>query len=302
MRPSLIARPSRWRVVRRLLTFAVACLLLAFTVVLPLVLALQIMHPVRFPVGDVTPADFGLAYEDVALQTADGLSLRGWSLPSQNGAAVILIHAYNGNRTGVLRHAALLARHGYGVLAYDTRTQGESEGDLYAYGWDATRDVDAALAELTREARVDPRRIGLLGLSAGAAIALRAAAENEHIVAVVAEGAGCPTFQDWLIDPGAPGLIAAPTMWMMYQIIEAASGVPQPEPLHEGIVGIGPRPVLLIAAGEDRGFNQAYYAAAGESAVLWDRAEPGHIDAFDVHPEDYEARVIRFLDEALLVP
>ena len=90
------------------------------------------MHPPRFPIGEVSPADLGLDYIDVTLSTEDSLTLRGWYIPSTNQAAVILVHAFSGNRTGTIYHAALLAKHGYGVLLYDTRTQGESEGDLGA--------------------------------------------------------------------------------------------------------------------------------------------------------------------------
>src|SRR5512136_1761328 len=80
-------------------------------------------QPARASLGGVTPRDRGLAYEDVTLTTADGLSLKGWYLPSRtdahNRAAVILLHGYGGNRLEVLERAALLAQHGYGVLMYD---------------------------------------------------------------------------------------------------------------------------------------------------------------------------------------
>jgi uncharacterized protein len=35
--------------------------------------------------GSTTPADLGLAYEDVAFATPDGVELSGWYLPSTNG-------------------------------------------------------------------------------------------------------------------------------------------------------------------------------------------------------------------------
>ena len=133
------------------------------------------MHPPRFPVGPVSPADLDLDYMDVTLSTEDNLTLHGWYIPSTNRAAVILVHAFNGNRTGTIFHAALLANHGYGVLLYDTRSQGESEGDLYALGWEDYLDVFAALDYLQQRPEVDAERIGVLGLSAGAKAALQEA-------------------------------------------------------------------------------------------------------------------------------
>jgi uncharacterized protein len=48
-------------------------------------------------------------------------------VPSRNRAAVIALHGIGSDRLGVERHARMLARHGYGVLALDLRGHGESE-------------------------------------------------------------------------------------------------------------------------------------------------------------------------------
>jgi hypothetical protein len=40
----------------------------------------------------------------------------------------------------------MLARHGYGVLVYDARGRGESDGTENNYGWDWDKDVAGALA------------------------------------------------------------------------------------------------------------------------------------------------------------
>ena len=70
---------------------------------------------------------------------------------SKNGAAVVLVHGGGGDRTGPLAHAALLRRNGYGVLVYDSRGRGESEGTPNAWGWGWEKDVDGALAFLARD-------------------------------------------------------------------------------------------------------------------------------------------------------
>ncbi len=121
-----------WRYYRNVLVFGILTLSVALYFTIYLYEANFRMHPGRFSLGPVSPADLGLDYTNVTLSTSDGLTLHGWYVPSTNGAAVILVHAFNGNRTGTLYHAALLANHGYGVLLYDTRSQGESEGGIYA--------------------------------------------------------------------------------------------------------------------------------------------------------------------------
>jgi pimeloyl-ACP methyl ester carboxylesterase len=258
------------------------------------------MHPGRVPIGSVSPADLALDYTDVTLTTRDGVRLQGWYVPSTNGAAVILVHAFNGNRTGTIYHAALLAEHGYGVLMYDTRSQGESEGGLYAWGWDAHWDVIAALDYLQHRPEVATDRIGVLGLSAGAAIAMRAAAETDGLAAVVAEGSGWPTIEDWFATAEPEDAVWVPGTWVMYKYVEAVTGIRNPIPIVQAVSNIAPAPLFLIAAGEDRAFAQACFDAAIEPKTYWNRDEPGHTDALFAHPDEYEQRVVGFFDRALL--
>ena len=89
-----------------------------------------------------------MAHENVSFRTSDGLTLSGWYVPSRNGAAIVIVHGGGGDRDGDRRHAATLAHAGYGVLLYDARGRGESQGDPDAYGWTWGRDVDTAIAWL----------------------------------------------------------------------------------------------------------------------------------------------------------
>ena len=104
----------------------------------------------------VPPAQLGAAHEDVSFETNDGLTLHGWYVPSRNGAAVI---AFPG-RKGPQPHARMLARHGYGVLLFDRRGEGESDGDPTSWGWGNEKDLKAAIGFLQRRTDVDPARIG----------------------------------------------------------------------------------------------------------------------------------------------
>ncbi len=47
-------------------------------------------------------------------------------------------------RSGTQKQARMLARHGYGVLLFDRRGEGRSDGDPNAWGWGGYRDVEAA--------------------------------------------------------------------------------------------------------------------------------------------------------------
>ena len=107
-------------------------------------------------------------------------------MPSKNGANVIV----SAGRKGTQTPARILARHGYGVLLFDRRGEGASEGDPNTLGWAGTRDLDAAISYLQARPDVDGDRIGGLGLSVGGEMMLQEAAETDDLKAVVSEGAG----------------------------------------------------------------------------------------------------------------
>lgn len=259
------------------------------------------MHPARHPIGEMSPADLDLDYEDVILLTKDNVQIQGWYIPSTNRAAVILVHAFNGNRTGTIYHAVLLAKHGYGVLLYDTRAQGESGGDLYALGWEDHLDIYAAIDYLHQRTEINPERIGVLGLSAGAKAALFAATQSDEIAAVVAEGTRWRTFDDLMLDMQPKWYIWIPTEWVSYKYAEVVSGIRNPLPLRKAVSQMPPKPLFLISAGAEVSTSQTYYDEASEPKILWIRDEAGHqIDALFDQPDEYERRVIEFFDQALL--
>jgi len=94
----------------------------------------------------VPPDELGVAHEDVTFTTADGLKLEGWYVPSRSRAAMI---AFPG-RKGPQKHTRMLVPHGYGVLLFDRRGEGESEGEPNAWDWGGDADVKAATGTLAK--------------------------------------------------------------------------------------------------------------------------------------------------------
>src|SRR5262249_27119571 len=102
------------------------------------------------------------------------LELTGSYVPSRNGAAIIVGPGYASTQEA----ARMLIRHGYGVLLFDQRGEGRSDGDPNALGWSAETDVNAAIAFLETRPDVHRGRIGGLGLSVGGESLLQTAAHN----------------------------------------------------------------------------------------------------------------------------
>jgi len=245
--------------------------------------------------GEV-PAELGVAHEDVRFTTSDGLELEGWYVPSRNGAAVI---SFPG-RKGPQPHARMLARHGYGVLLFDRRGEGASEGDPNSWGWGGDRDVKAAIAWLRRRPDVDPGRIGGLGLSVGGELLLETAADTDALAAVVSDGAGPRAYAEDVDRPGA-GVGMAIGSAIKTAAVSVFANQPPPSNLRT-LAGRITEPVLLIAAphspnGEE--LNRGYHDALRGPKSLWEIPEAEHTGGLAARPAEYERRVVGFFDRAL---
>jgi uncharacterized protein len=287
-----------WRRSLRRAALGVAGFLVFACVLVPLGIAYVGVHVARPPVDDI---DLGSAnVEDVELHTSDGLTLEGSYVPSRNGAGVIVAFGRKGSQDP----ARMLARHGYGVLIFDRRGEGESDGDPNPYAWDGgEKDLLAAIEFLKDRPDVEPGRIGGVGLSVGGETFLQTAAHSDDLAAVVSEGASSRTGSELDSVPGSPW-----SQVMFNRVITAGTAVfsnsSPPQNLIEQVDEIAPRPMFLIYApnvdnGDEKRFNRAYYREAGTPKLIWGVPEAGHVGAQDARPREYERRVTRFFDNAL---
>jgi uncharacterized protein len=262
----------------------------------PIGMGIVSVHKWRDPIGAPPSA----AYADVHFKASDGLELAGWYRPSENGATVLVVHGGGGDREGSLAHAQLLARHGYGVLVYDSRGRGESEGSPNDYGGDWPKDIAGAIAFLKGRSEVDPERIGALGLSTGADALIDAAGERTDLAAVVADGTAAGSFDDWARLRGTEmGTVPG---WMMFSTIRVLSGDPPTRPLADQVRKIT-APTLLISAGraEEYQFGALYEKAARGRVEHWNLPDAHHTHAIHEYPDQYEQRVVAFFDDAMEV-
>ena len=286
-----------WRRYGRRLLLAAGTVLVAGVVLFPFAIGYVITHASRAQV----PADrLGVAHENVRFTTEDGLVLEGWYIPSRNGAAVI---AFPGRASSQDR-AKLLARHGYGVLLFDRRGEGESEGDPNLLGWQGDRDIHAAVAYLQGRPDVDPDRIGGIGLSVGGEMMIEAAAESSALKAIVSEGASSRSVRDDLAngdarwaDMLADGIVTVSAALFGDDLPPAtlASFVPRVSGAVFFVYGEHGQPAEEPA-------NRAFYAAATGEKEIWEVPGSGHIGGVEAQPEEYERRVVGFFDRTLLAP
>src|SRR5215831_18088523 len=109
------------------------------------------------------------------LTTADGVTLtsRSWSHTDPRGL-VVLVHGFaaSADDPSVVRQAEALHAAGFGVLTYDSRGHGDSDG-LCTIGDLERRDVAAAVAAVRELEGSRNVPVVVLGASMGAIAALR---------------------------------------------------------------------------------------------------------------------------------
>jgi dienelactone hydrolase len=157
----------------------------------------------------------GSRVETHSLASSDGSRVYAeLHLPNGDGGhdrtrpAVVLSHGYLAN-SGFMRSAWVgdLTRRGWVTLLIDRRGHGRSDGAWWppGQGGDGAPthpDLDAAVAFLRDDARVDPARIALVGHSDGATAALITASADWDIAATVAASASVAPWE--LVNHVAP--------------------------------------------------------------------------------------------------
>jgi dipeptidyl aminopeptidase/acylaminoacyl peptidase len=120
--------------------------------------------------------------QPLTLLTSDGVRLHAWALLSRDASPdhwVLLLHGYRSDRSVLQLRARFFSRRGFNVLLLHFRGHGGSDRARISYGYHERRDVIAAF-EFIRSLRPGHRaRIGIDGISMGAAAAAYAVGGGE---------------------------------------------------------------------------------------------------------------------------
>lgn len=267
--------------------------------------------PEERPALEESPADYGLAFEEVTVVTGDGLKLYGWYVPGTNGATIMLEHGSPGGRQDSLYESAFLNRHGYNVLMGSFRAHDECEGETITFGYHEVKDIQAWHGYLLTREDVDPERIALFGESMGGGTSILYAAEHEGIRAVATSCAFAltqETIEQFIIHELEPPGYLEPVVPVLARFLvfwaQREGGFKIDEMDTRPVVGrISPRPLFIMQGANDDKISpmngQDLYNAAGEPKELWE-PPAGHVD-LELHvPDEYEQRTVAFFDRYLL--
>ena len=161
------------------------------------------------------------------------------------------------------------------------------------FGWYGDADIAGALDYLAGRPDVDAARLALVGLSMGGEEAIGAAATDPRVRAVVAEGVTGRTAADkaWLSEEfGFRGLIQEGVDHLTYWLADLMTSASPPISLHDAVMQVAPRPLLLIATGEvpDEGLAAAYLQSAAPGSVeVWEIPGAAHTGGLATVPEEW---------------
>ena len=254
-----------------------------------------------------TPADCHLLSETVRFEATDGLGLEGWKIAGEPSRPwIILCHGLGSNRSDLLDIAAGLHAAGFNLFLFDFRGHGGSGGRTSSFGWQEQRDLEGALAFLSRQPDVPPQPYGLYGISMGAAVALMVAGRDDRIGAVAAEGPYTNLAESISrhLRLMSPWLFTAPFHWLVFATYRIRFGVwPGRISPEESLNRLSPRPLFLIQGAEDPRMPLAWtrrmFTKAREPKTLWVIQGAGHLEGFALEPSAYLTRLAQFFDSSL---
>jgi uncharacterized protein len=252
-------------------------------------------HPRRGPVAR-PPVLEGLKIRDVAFD-ACGVVLRGWYVPSQNRAAVVLSHGSDTDRHAVARELRALADAGFGVLAFDWPGHGESEGRV-TFGTCELEAFHSAVAFAAAQPDVDPARIGAFGISMGAALLAVAAPDDRRVraLALVSPFTDGDDLTRWQCARWGP-LALWPALW-----VDHTYGDGNLRPI-DAIGRLDHCALLVVASGNDRvvppWMTDEVYDAAPYPKERLVVPDIGHCEVDASVPGPYRDRLLAFFEANL---
>jgi len=244
---------------------------------------------VFFPVAELlyTPNDVNLEYEDVRIQTSDGLALQGWFISgkAETGPNVTWLWFHgNGGNIGHRIGELALAHHRTeaNIFIFDYRGYGESEGAPSEKG--TYLDSRAVMEYLSSRSDVDSGRIVYLGHSLGAAVAVELALTQPPMAMVLVSPFAS------VHDMANLTLPFSPIGWLLRNHYDSISRIQQLDV-----------PVLVLHGDQDETvpINQGrkLYRAANQPKRFQVLEGAAHNNTFEVAPVQYWGTIEAFLAE-----
>lgn len=247
----------------------------------------------------VGPPPQDLPVESVLLRGAGDQLLKGWFLAGRQGkGVVVLLHGLRADRRSMLGRARFLYRAGYSILMIDFQAHGESPGAQITFGYRESENAIAAVRYVRK--RMPGERLGVIGVSLGGAASLvgkRRLPVDVFVLEAVYSSLEKAVENRMAVVLGDAGRFLSPLL--LWQVKPRLGFDPDELSPVDRISRIR-APVLIIAGGKDDRTtlpdSRNLFRNAPEPKKLWVLERAKHQDFHRYAPQQYERRVLAFLD------
>lgn len=281
---------------------------------IPALMAWGFLHPPRRHHRRNPRTAHGIVFERVRLRAKDGVRLSGWYVPPPDDAptrgVVVICHGYFGHRGEMLPHLGFLHRAGYAGFMFDFRAHGWSDGLRTTFGITEPLDLSAAIDWVKAKPELQTLPLAVVSESMGAATSLLVAAVDERVEALVADSAFARF--DGAIEARLNSLLGERLATVLAPRAQAVGERILQRVCYDiapvEVVGkIAPRPLFLMQGSDDevvppKSLEQLAAAADPAHTEVWQIPGAKHVKGVHTHRDEYERRVVAFLDKALPKP
>lgn len=246
------------------------------------------------------------SFQTLEVTSQDGLKLKASFLENKdaNGKAVILAHGYRGSSEQMPGITKFYHDQGYHVLKPDARGHGKSEGDYVGYGWHDREDYKLWVQLLVDDLGVSD--MFLHGFSMGAATVLMTSGEElqPEVKGIIADSGYTSVLEELTHQlKYLYRLPAFPLMEVTSVVTSVRAGYTFSEASAINQVKENKLPLFIIHGDKDVlvPTEMAYrlFEAAGGDKELWIVPGVGHTEAYTEAEEEYQKRLLTFLEKAM---
>ena len=252
------------------------------------------------------PSDAGLHYEEITLDTADGIPLRCWLIGAGSSArgTVLYLHGVSEAKiAGIPLTRALNAR-GFNVFLYDSRRHGESGGNFCTYGFYEKYDASMVINYMVGRTDLALGKIGVFGNSMGAAVAIQLASIDPRVMAVVAES-GFATLRS-VFDDYQKRMVKLPWHYLRNLVIRRSEKLAHfkarmVSPL-DAVQSIHVPILFVHGTADDRiksHYSEMVFHNANEPKELWLIPKAQHHNLAEIGGGEYMGKICGFFEKNL---
>jgi uncharacterized protein len=250
-----------------------------------------------------TPFEVDVPHEPVTFPPEEGDHfVRGWWLKRPESRRVIIAcTGYRAKMSDLLGISSALWRAGNNVLLFDFHGHGAGLGAPVTLAYREMNDFLGALDYARR--RLPGARIGVIGYSMGAAVAIMGSARRSEVRAVVADSSFASHADEVRYSIAKAMRLPAPLVPAVAEVADhflfwrAGYRHRDVEPVHD-VGRLAPRPLLIIHSQNDEMIPVEHafrlFDAAGEPKELWIENATSHCGSYFVDRKRYCRRVADF--------